>query len=333
MSLADIPEPTDHGLEAPPCPLCGGVRYRLLLSQTRDRLYGKPGVFQVQACSGCGLAATWPRPAASRLGDYYRNAYSGKALARTRAWQTGWLGRWAARARLRAVESLGRLGPLGPLSAVLDVGCGYGEFLRTVRRRSDCQVCGIDMDSEMARLATSHSGGACVAGEWMQHDWGGQRFELITFFQSLEHFPDPVAALQRAQQQLAPDGLCVVELPDFSSPWRHVFGRFWMPLVVPQHLYHFDPRSLSRALEQAGLRPLRRASMWFPIESTVSLGLALHALARRLDPGFRLDWRRASTWLLLVPLVLWWPLVELPTQTLFWLLGRTGNQLVIARKA
>jgi SAM-dependent methyltransferase len=315
--------------EAPACPLCGGSDYRLLMDRVRDRLYGKPGVFQLQRCGGCGLVATRPRPTARRLSLYYQDAYSGKAQGRVSQWQTGWMGRWVARARLRAI---GRTAVLTAESHVLDVGCGYGEFLRLARTATRCQVFGIDMDPALAAQAARHAGARCVVGDLVRHEWGGQRFDMLTFFQSLEHLADPLAALQRAHALLRPGGVCVVELPDFESIWRHLFGRFWMPLVVPQHLYHFDPRSLARAFEQAGFIELKHRSMWYPLESTTSLGLCLHALAKRLQPGFKLSWRRPGGWLIGLVLILWWPLVELPSQCLLWAIGRTGNQMMLARR-
>jgi SAM-dependent methyltransferase len=316
-------------LEAPPCPLCGGVDYLALIAHAQDRLSGKPGAFQVQRCAACALVATWPRPSVRRLDFYYHEVYSGAGQSRMQGWQTGWMGRMVARYRLRELR---RNVTLDRSCSLLDVGCGYAEFLRLARQQSGCQAQGIDMDPACAAHASQHAGAPCVAGNLQTHDWGGQRFDVITFFESLEHHVDPLAALKQAHALLKPGGHVVVEVPNFDGLWRHVFGTYWMPLLVPQHLFHFTPRTLELALRQAGFAPVAARSMWFPIESTVSLGMLLYAAAASLRPGFRLNWRRPSGMLLALAMLLWWPLVELPGQTILWALGRTGTQWAIGRK-
>ena len=316
-------------LESPPCPLCRGLDYELVLRGAKDRLHGKPGLFNVQRCLGCGLLATWPRPSAQRLPFYYQNVYSGAAQAAARNWQTGWIGRWVAAYRLRMIS---RVIGIDGGTEVLDVGCGYGEFLRRARTRSGCKAFGLDMDASCAEQAQAHAGAPCAAGDLLSHDWGEQHFDLICFFESLEHHQDPIAALSVAHALLKPGGHCAIEVPDFGGFWRHVFGAYWMPLLAPQHLFHFTRQSLEQALRRAGFSVVRRRSMWFPLESTASLGLCLHALSQRMRPAGKFSWRGPRGILLALCMALWWPLIELPSQTILWLVGRTGHQWVLAKK-
>lgn len=314
-------------LESPPCPLCKGLDYELVLSGVKDRLHAKPGLFKVQRCRGCGLLATWPRPSVRRLAFYYQNVYSGTAQARN--WQTGEIGRWVAAYRWRMIS---RHIAIDAKTEVLDVGCGYGEFLRMARRHSGCKAFGLDMDASCAEQAQAHAGAHCAAGDLLSHDWGGQRFDLICFFESLEHHQDPIGALGAAHVLLKPGGHCVIEVPNFDGFWRHVFGAYWMPLLAPQHLFHFTPQSLEQTLQRAGFSVVRRSSMWFPLESTASLGYCLYALARRMRPGGKFSWRSPRGILLAMIMALWWPLIELPSQTILWLVGRTGHQWALAKK-
>lgn len=316
-------------LDSPPCALCSGEDYELLMSDVKDGLYGKPGLFAVRRCMGCALVATRPRPTAERLGFYYRDVYSGASQARVHSWQTGWAGRWTAVYRLHLIR--GRV-CIDASTEVLDVGCGYGEFLRLCRERTGCRTFGLDMDENCATQARLHAGANCVAGDLMSHDWHEQRFELISFYHSLEHFADPVAALKAAHHLLKPSGYCAIEVPDFNGSWRFVFGSYWMPLVVPQHLFHFTPQSLQQCLERAGFSLVSRGSMWYPLESTVSLGMGLNALTRRIWPKGKFKWRSLRGVIVGLAAALWWPLIELPSQSILWLLGRTGTQWALARK-
>jgi hypothetical protein len=58
-------------------------------------------------------------------------------------------------------------------------------------------------------------------------------------------------------RMLAPGGALVVAVPDSGGWQARLFGRHWLHLDVPRHLYHFGRPSLRAVLETAGLRVLR----------------------------------------------------------------------------
>jgi hypothetical protein len=66
--------------------------------------------------------------------------------------------------------------------------------------------------------------------------------------------PDPVAAVRRMLEWLAPDGLLVVEVPNAGGLGARLFGRAWSGLELPRHLSHFTPASLERVAGLAGGR-------------------------------------------------------------------------------
>jgi len=317
-------------LESPPCPLCRGDDYRVLIADARDRIARKPGVFQVQECRTCGLVVTRPRPVAQHLKSFYEHVYSGRGAARAQATQAGAIGMLVARYRLRGVARFHRLGPGQHL---LDVGCGYGAFASQAARQTGCQATGLDMDEACLSAAIDPMHVRYVAGTLADLALGQGRFDVITFFESLEHHADPVEALRAARALLKPGGVCVVEVPNFGSFWRRVFGTWWLPLLVPQHLAHFTPATLRATLSAAGLDVLGPpASMFYPVESTASLGLWLNERLGRPIRRYRLRWQRPDGILLLALLALWWLIIEVPVQLILALGGQTGHQLVGASR-
>ena len=70
--------------------------------------------------------------------------------------------------------------------------------------------------------------------------------------------------------------------------------------------------------------------MFYPLESTASLGLWLNRVLGRPIRGYRLRWTRPDGALLLLVLFIWWLVIELPTQDLFAATGLTGHQLMVA---
>jgi SAM-dependent methyltransferase len=300
-----------------------------VLAAARDRVLRRQGEFNVARCTGCGLVATLPRPDEAQLRSYYEGAYSGGTSAVVRAYQRGAIGRWVARRRAAAV---GRHVALRS-GTIVEVGCGYGALLRTLHEDHGCTVVGVDSDEGSLAQALRRDAIAYHCGTLESLGLPAARFDAVLFFQSLEHHRDPVRALAEAARLLKPGGVCVVEVPDFDGFWRHVFGTWWYPLLVPQHLFHFTRASLAQAFAAAGLTlagPHR--SMFYPLESTVSLGLWLNERLGRPLRRFQPRLARPDGWLLFALLAAWWVCVEVPVQALLVAAGRSGHQLMAARR-
>ncbi|MCA9543866.1 MAG: class I SAM-dependent methyltransferase [Myxococcales bacterium] len=318
-------------LESPPCPVCAGARYRPTLTRVRDLVWRKPGEFTLAQCDGCGLVATRPRPTPDALGFYYEDAYSGEAEQGMRHFQTeSGLGKLIARYRLGVLQ---KVRPLSAQDRLLDVGCSYGGFLRVAREATGCRTTGLDADEGSIAQAVDQDACDYRVGHLVDQPDGAGSFECITFFESLEHHPEPVAALRKAYALLAPGGACVVEVPNFGGFWRKVFGRYWLPLLTPQHLFHFTPATLARAFEAAGFPTVtRQHTMFYPLEGVASLGLWLGKVLRSPPPGSPPSWRTPFDLVLVLLLVALYFVVEVPSQALLRLLNASGHQIAVARK-
>lgn len=144
---------------------------------------------------------------------------------------------------------------------VLDVGCSTGALGRALRARSN-RVWGVEIDPEAARLAEADLEQVVVGDiETMdlQEHFERASFDVIIFADVLEHLRDPVAALQKALELLAPGGSVVVSLPNVahgSVRLALLEGRFeYRPLGLldDTHLRFFTRRSVEDLLHTAGL--------------------------------------------------------------------------------
>jgi SAM-dependent methyltransferase len=128
---------------------------------------------------------------------------------------------------------------------LLDIGCGQGTFLLLARQHG-WNVAGTEMNPDPPRRE-----GLTVYSELSELP-PGHRFDCITLWHSLEHLRDPVATIRDVRELLAPAGMLMIAVPDAAGIQASVFGREWLHLDVPRHLFHFDRRALRRLLHTAG---------------------------------------------------------------------------------
>jgi SAM-dependent methyltransferase len=215
------------------CVLCG--------SALREELGGvaEPetgDLFGIARCPACGLGTTIPAPV--NLAPYYGERYYGGRHGITH--------RWCVWRRMRLVE---RTSNSVVPRALADVGCGDGSFLRKARG-AGWTVTGTEVDSRIAA-----PGLEVVASL----DELGPRapFGCITLWHSLEHLRNPIETIGELAGMLAPGGALVIAVPDNGGYQARLFGRHWLHLDVPRHLYHFRLAPLRTALERAGLKVIR----------------------------------------------------------------------------
>jgi SAM-dependent methyltransferase len=289
-----------------------------------DPLGLQPRPFAVVRCAACGLAYTHPRPDTASLGRYYEDIYSGRGGDAMNSAQTS-QGMWYVH-EVRW-KLLRRHLHLGSEDRVLDVGCGYGAFLAFLHGRARCRIHGIDTDAGSIRDNLCRSHGDLRVGDLAHAGYPAGHFAFASMLHSLEHTEDPVATLRELRRVVRPGGHVLVEVPNFRSVLRGLFGKSWFPLMLPQHLTHFEPTTLRRALQQVGLtRVLVLRSSWCPSELTMSVAPLLGRLLG-VDPASGSGLRARIAGLALVLLFVF---LDLPLSVLLVLLGRSGCLVALA---
>jgi SAM-dependent methyltransferase len=172
---------------------------------------------------------------------YFEQAAGGGYAGYTRDEE---LHRHNARARLRRLARAGARSP----GRLLDVGCAAGFFLDE-SRRAGWDVVGVDV-SAWARDKARGDLGLDVRpslDEVARRESG--TFDVVTFFQVLEHLADPQTALRLGHACLKPGGLLMIEAWDSRSWTARLCGRHWQVLTPPSVIHLFSRRSLELLLE------------------------------------------------------------------------------------
>ncbi len=189
------------------CPLCGGLKFQSIYHGVRDVLTGKPGHFEIVRCLSCNLHSTAPQLSGPSLAYYYRDTYSGRGQLAAHGWQTGWIGNILTRYRLHKIA---KVQPVRSCTNLLDVGCGFGGFMTVAHALTGCRSHVIDSDSGSIAQAKMNAQSDELAPPPLVYQTGelahvvlpDDAFDVVCFFQSLEHHSDPVQALNHAYRLL-----------------------------------------------------------------------------------------------------------------------------------
>lgn len=226
-----------------PCPACGAMERELLFKQKG---------WSVCKCSICGLGMLDPIPSQEELAALYRDAYfvehydkgavPGTEAMRKRLSQEGHRIKF-----FRLFKNKGR---------VLDIGCGRGYFLMACRERG-FDVQGFDVSEEGAAYVREILGIPVQTGV-LDGAFEGGSFDVVTMWHSLEHTSDPAKYLELAKHWLRPDGVLVIDVPNYTGTDARMKWDAWEDWDLPYHLLHFTPRSLDTLLQRHGFVVVRR---------------------------------------------------------------------------
>jgi len=237
-------------LENHPCPLCSQFNDELVLTG-HDRLHNLPGEYTVVKCQTCGLMRTNPRPTPETIGFYYPDDYSpyhntkvsGQRLISEA--QPFW-----KQITKRIFEFNEQRLPSLPPGRMLEVGCASGSFLDKMASQG-WEVAGIEFSEKAAESARS-LGYSVHTGSLETAPNPKQNYALVVAWMVLEHLHDPILCLKKLHSWVVPEGWLVISVPNTASLEFQLFKDAWFALQLPNHLYHYTPKTLNQVLERGG---------------------------------------------------------------------------------
>lgn len=157
---------------------------------------------------------------------------------------------------------------------LLDVGCGLGLFLQTMR--PEFELYGMDLSEYAIGEAAKRVPGAQLAvGSLTEALPFEVEFDVVTAINIFEHLDDPAAGLDTVRARLRPGGLLVAHLPTIGNRLqaRLYAGSY---AADPTHVYRPSGREFSTLATRHGFSvqsysfapfvggPLWRALPWHP---------------------------------------------------------------------
>ncbi len=245
------------------CGVCGAGDARSLYRVT-DKFTGES--FTVAEC-GCGHAYLTDPPVSADMHKYYPSEYSWREDLTTPGAIVRLIRRLEKWYRYNYIKGenkrIYRLKPGG--GAVLDIGCGTGDKLDLLRSRG-YDVKGVEISPE-AEYAKNVFKLDVQRTDILDAEYPEESFDVVTLYHVLEHLPDLSASLVKIRRILKPDGVLILQVPNFASRQRRLFGRRWSLYDPPRHLQDFTPQTLDKVLKDNGLVMTHvdtRMGFWHP---------------------------------------------------------------------
>jgi 2-polyprenyl-3-methyl-5-hydroxy-6-metoxy-1,4-benzoquinol methylase len=209
------------------CPVCDRDDFTLHLQK---------GELRLVRCRACSMVYANPAPAEFASGKYYDDAGTDYYLSPAKLESDYAPVRFERELRIFRTHCAG--------GKVLDVGCSSGAFLYQLNHRfPGCyQILGTDVSGAPLDYAESRAV-AVARGNFLEHEFGPQSFDAVTFWAVLEHLAEPRRFVERAASILKPGGLCFVLVPNMSSLAARCLGARYR-YIYPQHLNYFTRATL-----------------------------------------------------------------------------------------
>lgn len=153
---------------------------------------------------------------------------------------------------------------------VIDIGCALGGRLANLPEQFT--PFGVEIESASAaeadKLFRSRGGHAVNASSLDGlRQFDADFFQAATMRSYLEHEVQPREVLTEISRTLAPGGIAVIKVPNYSAVMRPIMGLEWAGFRFPDHVNYFTPGSLRRMVEGVGLS-VRRFSLGYRLPTS-----------------------------------------------------------------
>jgi SAM-dependent methyltransferase len=130
------------------------------------------------------------------------------------------------------LEAIGRIG-IDRAARILDVGCGAGNVLYSLRDAGFTSLTGVDpyIDRDIT------DGPINIFKTTVHTLSESQRFDLIISSHSFEHIPDQLKTLTAIGRLLSEKSICLLRIPVKTEYIWDLYNVNWVQLDAPRHLF------------------------------------------------------------------------------------------------
>lgn len=119
-----------------------------------------------------------------------------------------------------------------------EIGCYPGKFLPDLGKKG-YELNGIDLSTDIVEMKNFFQSQGYKVGEFINQDFlkhkTDERFDLVCSFGFIEHFDDWQEVVNKHFEITKDKGLCIIEVPNLSSPIYYLLYKILEPNVLKNH--------------------------------------------------------------------------------------------------
>jgi 2-polyprenyl-3-methyl-5-hydroxy-6-metoxy-1,4-benzoquinol methylase len=266
------------------CEICGSKKINFLFYGD-DKLFKIPGKFNLFRCENCKTIFLNPQPSYKESKRFYpREKYhsleniktekdSIKTKINLKLYRIYFSeeGNFFKKILFAPIKFIVRGTIIKKEIKLLDIGCGSGQFLYEMKTLG-LGVCGVEpgdfnkKDSDKYKLNIKNT-------EIIKAKYPKEHFDLITMNHVFEHIGKPNETIKEIQKILKKKGILIIGIPNTNSISKKIFGKNWLALDVPRHLFNYSDKNIKFLLEKNGFKILKIRYNSRPTQFVVSLYL------------------------------------------------------------
>ena len=148
-----------------------------------------------------------------------------------------------------------------PPAKVMELGCAHGSFVALLRQ-AGYDAFGVEMSPWVVEFGKRAFGIPVSVGPVENLSVPEGSLDAIALMDVLEHLPNPVATMAHCLRLLKPDGLLLIQTPQFREEMdfarlSETKGAFLEQLKADEHLYLFTDHSVSRLFRRLGIEHIQ----------------------------------------------------------------------------
>lgn len=148
-----------------------------------------------------------------------------------------------------------------PPAKVLELGCSHGSFVALLRQ-AGYDASGLELSPWVVEFGRQNFGIPVFVGPLETLDIEPGSLDIIVSMDVLEHLADPVATMRHCLTLLKPDGLLLIQTPQFREEMDYQVlledkARFLQMLIPEEHIFLFSENSVMHLFQQLGAEYLQ----------------------------------------------------------------------------
>jgi 2-polyprenyl-3-methyl-5-hydroxy-6-metoxy-1,4-benzoquinol methylase len=240
------------------CPICSSPNIAPQLTAKDYTVSQKE--FVIWHCKNCTAGFTQDVPEQNEIGVYYQSD-NYISHSDTKKGFVNTLYHWVRKRTLDKKKQL-LIDEVGMMKGeMLDIGCGTGAFLNTMKT-AGWGITGLEPDATARAKATELYSIKPLSSEKI-FELKPSTYHAITMWHVLEHVHELHEYIKQLSTLLTPNGKIFIAVPNYTSKDAAIYGANWAAYDVPRHLYHFSPAAMQQLIAQHNLKITAIKPMWY----------------------------------------------------------------------